>query len=196
MALSAATAELPLACGVLSSPGGGGPMHLIARGRKGAQRALIGAALAVVLAGGCSGGSGREPAAAGLELREGAADVVRVPGDDALIAPNPGGVGRTLTATGSIDTTSLFYRSIGANGRACVSCHVASQGWTVTPAGVRERFERTQGLDPIFRANDGSSSPLADLGSLAARRRAFSMLLTKGLIRVGIGIPDGAEFEL
>jgi len=28
MALSAATAELPLACGVLSSPGGGGPMHL------------------------------------------------------------------------------------------------------------------------------------------------------------------------
>jgi hypothetical protein len=28
------------------------------------------------------------------------------------------------------------------------------------------------------------------------RRVAYSMLLTKGLVRVGIGIPDGAEFEL
>jgi hypothetical protein len=44
--------------------------------------------------------------------------------------------------------------------------------------------------------NDGSNSPSADVSTVEARRAAYSMLLTKGLIRVGIGIPDNAEFEL
>jgi hypothetical protein len=34
------------------------------------------------------------------------------------------------------------------------------------------------------------------VSSLAARRSAYSMLLSKGLIRVGIAIPAGAQFEL
>ena len=51
-------------------------------------------------------------------------------------------------------------------------------------------------LDPIFRLNDGSNSPDADVATVDGRRSAYSMLLTKGLIRVGIGIPDNAEFEL
>src|SRR5205085_4951112 len=49
---------------------------------------------------------------------------------------------------------------------------------------------------PIFRTNDGSNSPLADVSTIEARRAAYSMLLTKGLIRVGISIPANAEFEL
>lgn len=49
---------------------------------------------------------------------------------------------------------------------------------------------------PIFRLNDGSNSPNTDVATVAARRSAYSMLLTKGLIRVGLGIPDNAEFEL
>src|SRR5439155_10322767 len=44
--------------------------------------------------------------------------------------------------------------------------------------------------------NDGSNSPAADVSSLAARRSAYSMVLTKGLIRVGIGVPASADFEL
>src|SRR2546427_1006965 len=52
------------------------------------------------------------------------------------------------------------------------------------------------GLGAIFRTNDGSNSPAADVSSLAARRSAYSMVLTKGLIRVGIGVPDTADFEL
>ncbi len=61
---------------------------------------------------------------------------------------------------------------------------------------MRERFEATAGLDPIFRTNDGSNSPNADVVTVEARRSAYSMLLTKGLIRVGIGIPADAEFTL
>jgi hypothetical protein len=44
--------------------------------------------------------------------------------------------------------------------------------------------------------NDGSNSPNADVSTLEARRAAYSMLLTKGVIRVGIGLPAGAEFDL
>jgi cytochrome c peroxidase len=79
---------------------------------------------------------------------------------------------------------------------SCVSCHQPGEGWTITPAGVQQRFEATAGLDPIFRLNDGAVSPMADVSTVGARRQAYGMLLSKGLIRVGIGIPAGAEFEL
>src|SRR5262249_30533350 len=52
------------------------------------------------------------------------------------------------------------------------------------------------GLGAIFRTNDGANSPTADVSTLEARQRAYSQLLTKGLIRVGIGVPADAEFEL
>lgn len=61
---------------------------------------------------------------------------------------------------------------------------------------VKLRFLKIAGLDPIFRTVDGSNSPKADVSSLAARRSAYSMLLNKGVIRVGLPIPAGAEFEL
>src|SRR6267378_3136683 len=157
-------------------------------------------AAALVAFAGCEDHGLSAPAAQRSDLRDEESDddsnVVRVPGARTMLAANETGIGRTLTPTGSIDTDNLFFRSIGINGRACVSCHVASQGWTVTPAGLRERFERTGGLDPVFRPNDGSISPLADLSTVEARRSAYDLLLRKGLIRVGIGIPDGAEFEL
>jgi hypothetical protein len=66
----------------------------------------------------------------------------------------------------------------------------------MTPKGLRERFERTDGTDPVFRPNDGANSPLADVSTRRARERAYTMLISKALIRVGIGIPAGAEFEL
>jgi cytochrome c peroxidase len=52
------------------------------------------------------------------------------------------------------------------------------------------------GLDPIFRTVDGSNSPLAQVDTAAEREAAYSMLLSKALIRVGIGIPADADFEL
>ena len=89
-----------------------------------------------------------------------------------------------------------FFRDLGVNGRRCVTCHQPSNNMTVTPGGLQARFEATDGTDPIFRANDGSNSPLADVSTVRARRRAYSMLLTKGLIRVGIAVPADAEFVL
>jgi hypothetical protein len=111
---------------------------------------------------------------------------------------SPTGRFSTFTATGTVDTTNPFFLSLGTNGRSCFSCHRPEDGWTITPAHVSQRFDATTpaGTDPIFRTNDGSNSPLADVSTPAARRAAYSMLLTKGLIRVGLPIPGNAEFEL
>jgi hypothetical protein len=111
-------------------------------------------------------------------------------------AANDSGVAVTISTNGFIDRRNPFFRELGSNGRSCVTCHVAEEGWSMTPKGLRERFERSNGTDPVFRPNDGSNSPLADVSTRPARERAYTMLLSKALIRVGIGIPVGAEFEL
>ncbi len=61
---------------------------------------------------------------------------------------------------------------------------------------MQERFDATGGTDPLFRTVDGSNSPNADVSTLDARRNAYSMLLRKGVIRVGLPLPDPAEFTL
>lgn len=113
-----------------------------------------------------------------------------------LAAPNPTGEARTYSTSGAIDTGNAFFQSLGTNGRSCASCHAHTDGWTVTPVGLQARFDATQGMDPVFRPNDGANSPLADVSTVEARRQAYSMLLTKGLIRVGLEVPPNAEFEL
>ena len=113
-----------------------------------------------------------------------------------LPSANDSGFSATFSKVGVIDRTGPFFQSLGENGRSCSSCHIQGEGWSITPQGVQARFDRTGGTDPIFRTNDGSNSPLADVSTVESRRTAYSMLLTKALIRVGIGIPDGAEFEL
>ncbi len=109
---------------------------------------------------------------------------------------NPTGAVQTFSTAGRIDTGNPFFQNLGTNGRTCFTCHRAENAWTITPASLRERFEASGGLDPIFRTNDGSNSPNADVGTVEARRSAYSMLLSRGLIRVGLPIPDGAEFTL
>ncbi len=110
--------------------------------------------------------------------------------------PNATGLAATYSTAGAIDLSNPFFQSLGSNGRACVSCHQPSDGWTVTPPKLRARFDATGGTDPIFRTNDGSNAPTADVSTTEARRNAYSMLLDKALIRVGIGIPPDADFEL
>lgn len=109
---------------------------------------------------------------------------------------NPSGYAATHSTTGSVDLTGPFFQSLGTNGRSCGTCHLPTDGWTIIPENVRERFERTGGTDPIFRTNDGSNSPTADVSTVAKRRTAYSMLLTKGLIRVSNPVPAGADYTL
>src|SRR5205085_2773972 len=43
---------------------------------------------------------------------------------------------------------------------------------------------------------DGAVCPSADVSTEQARRRAYSLLLNKGLIRISIGVPGAADFEI
>jgi cytochrome c peroxidase len=134
--------------------------------------------------------------AIGVAARADVEDAQRVGHEHMRAFANASGYAATYSTAGFIDTANPFFLSLGSNGRSCASCHQQSEGWTVTPEGVQKRFHASHGTDPIFRLNDGANSPLADVSTLAARREAYSMLLSKGLIRVGIGIPENAEFEL
>jgi hypothetical protein len=77
-----------------------------------------------------------------------------------LTFPNATGVAATFSTAGRIDTSNPFFQELGTNGRSCGTCHQASDGWTITPASVQARFDATQGRDPIFRLNDGSTRPM------------------------------------
>ena len=112
-----------------------------------------------------------------------------------LTFPNPSGVAGTV-GLHEADAGNPFFQELGTNGRTCATCHQPAQGWSITPAELRDRFERTDGLDPIFRTNDGSNCEGADVSTIRARRRAFSLLLQKGVIRIALDVPGRAEFDM
>jgi hypothetical protein len=114
--------------------------------------------------------------------------------DDLIASRNPFGQLRTFTTNGSFDLQNPFFKDLGTNGRTCFSCHRPDQGWTITPDEVQQRFVASRGLDPIFRTNDGSNCEGADVSTVGRRRKAFSLLLSRGLIRVEIDVPANAEF--
>jgi cytochrome c peroxidase len=86
--------------------------------------------------------------------------------------------------------SNAFFQNLGTNGRTCFTCHQPQNGWTVSAADVAERFSASNGSDPIFRLVDGATCPSADVSTLRAKRRAYALLIEKGLIRIGLPMPD------
>jgi len=111
--------------------------------------------------------------------------------------PNPSGASSTFSTSGKIDLTGPFFESMGSNGRSCGSCHQPSDGMSVSAAHIQERFDRSEGLDPIFRTVDGSNcNHDIDLSTVEGRRAAYSLLRTRGLIRIAIAVPANADYEI
>lgn len=96
----------------------------------------------------------------------------------------------------TITSNNAFFKDMGTNGRTCFTCHQPQSGWTITPGDVAERFERSAGKDPIFRLVDGATCPNDDVSTIRAKRRAYRLLIDKGLIRIGLSIPATAEFKV
>jgi hypothetical protein len=110
---------------------------------------------------------------------------------------DPGGVIRTFNENGDIDLTGPFFQDLGTNGRTCGTCHQLSDAMTVSAAHVQDRFDASGGFDPIFRTNDGSNCDHdVDVSSLAGRSAAYSLLRTRGLIRIALGLPPDRDFEI
>ena len=114
------------------------------------------------------------------------------------IFTNPNGSHSTYsTRDGAfLDTDNAFFQPLGTNGRACVSCHQVEDAMGLSAAHVQTRFENSCGLEPLFRPVDGSNNPTADVSTMEARRQAYSLLLSKGLIRIQLAVPATAQFEI
>ncbi len=122
-----------------------------------------------------------------------AANGIIIPGF--AIFSDPSGFFATVNQAGpTVESANPFFQVLGTNGRSCVSCHQPGDAFSITPPHILERFEDTQGTDPIFRPVDGANCPTADVSTLEERREAYSLLLTKGLIRIGIAVPANADY--
>lgn len=114
---------------------------------------------------------------------------------------NSTGAGFTVTTLTNhlselVRNDNPYFEDLGTNGRRCVTCHRPAEGFSIRPDLTKLRFALTGGTDPLFRTNDGTNTPLADVSSVSKRLSASSMLLERGVIRVGIGVPTNAEFRL
>jgi hypothetical protein len=91
-----------------------------------------------------------------------------------------------LNASGEVNTEGHpFFKALGTNGRACVSCHQPGWGMSVSAAELTQRWHVTSGKDPVFAAFDGSNCPSLpqDLES------SHSLLLKRGLFRIPLAWP-------
>jgi hypothetical protein len=112
---------------------------------------------------------------------------------------NSSGISATHSTSGNgqIDTSGPFFQSLGSNGRSCFSCHRPDQGWSISADAMKLLFALTGGADPVFRPVDGS---VCDQGvntsTLAGRIQAYRLLTGRGLIRIAIDVPAGADFRV
>ncbi len=109
---------------------------------------------------------------------------------------DPGGrIATFQPGVATITANNAFFQNLGTNGRTCFTCHQPQTGWTVSAADVRARFANSAGTDPIFRLVDGATCPTDNVSTLHAKRRAYKLLLDKGLIRIGLPLPSASNLE-
>ena len=109
---------------------------------------------------------------------------------------DPSGTISTYQPNGSTPTSNPFFQNLGTNERTCFTCHQPQTGWTVSAQSVQDRFNASSGADPIFRLVDGATCPTDDVSTPEKQMQAYSLLLSKGLIRIGLPIPANAEFQI
>jgi len=115
-----------------------------------------------------------------------------------ILFPNSNGASETYSTTGGgIDLTGPFFQSMGTNGRSCGTCHQPSDGMSIAAANVDLRFFLTQGKDPIFSTVDGSNCDHdIDVSTVQGKRAAYSLLRTRGLIRIPLAVPANANYQV
>jgi len=110
---------------------------------------------------------------------------------------DPSGAIATFQPRGSTLTlNNAFFQDLGTNGRNCLTCHQPDKGWSISAANAQERFDANSN-DPLFRLVDGATCPSDDVSTHRKKRKAYSLLLERGLIRIGLPMPsDGPEFQI
>ena len=84
------------------------------------------------------------------------------------------------------------FKRLGGNGRTCADCHMPSEGFQLSPAAARARFDALQAKrarkkradDPLFRPVDAD-----DFRVNGDQASDFSNLVENGLVRVTMPLP-------
>ncbi len=110
---------------------------------------------------------------------------------------DPGGAVATFQPYGpTVTANNAFFQNLGTNGRTCFTCHQPEDAWSISAQHVRDRFHANSN-DPLFRLFDGATCPSDDVSTPSAKRKAYSLVLAKGLIRIGLPMPTaGLEFQI
>jgi cytochrome c peroxidase len=104
---------------------------------------------------------------------------------------NAAGTASTLLSGGAVTTAAnAFFQTLGSNGRTCATCHEPSTGWSITPAFAAALLTQSNGTAALFRTVDAATCSTANVSTANARQQAYTLLLSKGLIRVGITLPS------
>jgi hypothetical protein len=113
------------------------------------------------------------------------------------IDPDPSGAIATYQPKGpTITANNAFFQDLGTNGRTCFTCHQPEDGWSLSAQHAQHRFH-TNPNDPLFRLVDGATCPSDDVSTHRTKRKAYSLLLAKGLIRIGLPMRSpGLEFQI
>src|SRR4051812_41553534 len=82
---------------------------------------------------------------------------------------NGSGQSRTFNPRGVLTPDNPFFQDLGTNGRTCATCHQASEGWSITPAGVQRRVDATPRARPLFPTHNRSKFGGAGPRSAAPR---------------------------
>jgi cytochrome c peroxidase len=99
-------------------------------------------------------------------------------------------------ARGRIAFFQRDLRKLGGNGRACADCHMPTQGFQLSPAAAKARFDFLQWIrqyfpnanDPLFRPVDAD-----DFRVNGENAKDFSNLTENGLIRVTMALPSNVK---
>jgi cytochrome c peroxidase len=109
---------------------------------------------------------------------------------------DPSGQIATFQPGGATSTANnAFFQDLGTNGRTCFTCHQPQNGWTISASDVRYRFEDSMGTDPLFRLFDGATCPTDDVSTIGAKRKAYKLLISKGLIRIGLFVQSASDLQ-
>jgi cytochrome c peroxidase len=109
---------------------------------------------------------------------------------------DPTGVIATYQPNGTTRTaTSPFFQNLGTNGRTCFTCHEPQDAWGLSAQHVQDRFEENP-TDPLFRLVDGATCPSDNVSSVEAMRKAYTLVLSKGLIRIGLPMQSSMQFQI
>ena len=107
---------------------------------------------------------------------------------------DPTGYSATNSTAGSLDMSGPFFQQLGTNGRTCETCHSPADGFGLSVADAKRRYNVTHGTDPLFDQVDGSTCPTGTINN--------GLLVNSGLIRIGLQVapnsfsPDPPQYTI